>query len=229
MLIALYFVFSVFSKKSGRADDLSVTSFADLGMYRAGSSTEDVVRKKQPVLYGPKNQRGRRPSFTSSEHATKNFTPYTIKLPSRFAATLVPTASSTLEVVNDDDSPAAKQLILEVKQSACDLGKFRDVPFGVGLQEQMLGDYSPRPARMRGRPRKAKGTGVAVAPDIETSLGEYEVLIDADLQDSTLNEVADTSGICSFQALHGLRFLMFIVICVILYDVCMLYFSVEKK
>jgi len=208
----------VFSKKSGRADDLSVTSFADLGMYRAGSSTDDVVRKKQPVLYGCQNQRGRRPSFSSSEDSTKTFTPYSIRLPSRFATTLAPTGSLTHEVVDDDYSPAAKLLILEAKQSDCDLGKFRDVPFGVGLQEQMLGDYSARPARIRGRPRKAEGK----ARDVEMPSGENEEIqpanheIDGDVFYDAVGEVADTSGTCSFEALHEFR-VMLIIIYIILF------------
>lgn len=216
---------SVFSKKSGRADDLSVTSFADLGMYRDGSSTDDVVRKKQPVLYGPRNQRGRRPSFTSSEDSAKKFTSYSIKLPSRYVTTLTPNASLTHEIVNDDDSLAAKQLILEVKQSACDLGKFRDVPCGVGLREQMLGDYNPRPARIRGRPRKAEGNDDAC--DGEMSSGEIEEVQPDDrnedvcFEDLTGNEVADadTSGISTFLTLHGLKMIM---MCVLLF-ICMFY------
>jgi hypothetical protein len=213
-------VFAVFSKKSGRADDLSVTSFADLGMYRAGSSTEDVVRKKQPVFYGPQNQRGRRPSFSWGEDSTKTFTPYSIRLPSRFATTLAPTGSLIHEVVDDYFSPAAKILILEAKQSDCDLGKFRDVPFGVGLQEQMLGDYSARPARIRGRPRKAEDT--AVARDMEMPSGENEEIqpadheIDEDVFHDAISEAADTSGTCSFEALHELR-VMLIIIYVILF------------
>lgn len=147
-----------------------MTSFADLGMYGVCTSTEDVVRKKQPVMYGPRNQRGRRPSLSTSEDDKKMFSAYSIKLPSQFATTLDPSIAN--DIVNDD-SPAAKQLMLEVKQSACNLAKFRDIPCGIGLQEQMLGDYSPRPARIRGRPRKAAGMSV-VASDGAVPLGTSE-------------------------------------------------------
>jgi len=126
-------------------DDLSVSSFADLGMYKADSYLEDVVRKKQPVIYGPPNQRGRRPGIKDKYPWEENkITSYSISMPAGYVTEFI--SKKTV------GQKACK--IPDLLENDMDTDKFKKVPNGIGLREQLMGDFSPRPVRIKGRPRK---------------------------------------------------------------------------
>ncbi|CAB3381880.1 Hypothetical predicted protein [Cloeon dipterum] len=141
----------VMSKKHGRMDDLSVSSFADLNMYKVGSPMKDVIRRKQPVFYGPPNRRGRRPCATKEGQKGRErcFLPMHITMPAEMVSSFVSSANQCApEQPSISSSPAC------LTCPSLDLDKFKKVPHGIGLREQLMGDFSARPVRTRGRPRK---------------------------------------------------------------------------
>ncbi|XP_059490299.1 uncharacterized protein LOC132205333 isoform X2 [Neocloeon triangulifer] len=141
----------VMSKKGGRMDDLSVSSFDDLSMFKPGSSLTDVVRENPPVYYGPKNSRGRRASIHQEyNELVEPKINYQLSLPAGMAQSLLNTSQQSKVLVQ----PAFPPMQILLDRSA--LGKFKDVPPGLGLQEQRMGDFTARPARCRGRPQKMK-------------------------------------------------------------------------
>ncbi|XP_065349946.1 uncharacterized protein LOC135945927 [Cloeon dipterum] len=171
----------VMSKKHGRMDDLSVSSFADLGMYKVGSPLKDVIRRKQPVFYGPPNRRGRRPRATKEEQNGREhrLLPMHITMPAEMVSSFVSSANQCApEPPSISSSPAC------LTCPSLDLDKFKKVPHGIGLREQLMGDFSARPVRTRGRPRKdiaidnadhcEDGAAEECGPDKEPSAAEKE-------------------------------------------------------